>query len=71
MPERFCLEHWVNIRTCPGTHYLPVGHRRRRGFAEFVDLDDDDSDDLFDGEDWAELVGGTDPGTSNGGGGAN
>ena len=48
-----------------------MGHRRRRGFAEFVDLDDDDSDDLFDGEDWAELVGGTDPGTSNGGGGAN
>jgi hypothetical protein len=44
---------------------LPIGNRRRRGFAEFIDLDDDDSDDLGDGEAWAEVVGGT------GGGGAN
>jgi hypothetical protein len=44
---------------------LPIDNRRRRGFAEFIDLDDDDSDDLDDGEAWAEVVGGT------GGGGAN
>jgi len=47
--------------------------------VEFVDLDDDDSDDLGDGADWAEVLGGTGPGasrpliiyTANGGGGAN
>ena len=46
---------------------------------EFVDLDDDDGDDLGDGEGWAEVGGGTGPGairpliiyTANGGGGAN
>ena len=53
MIERYCLEHWRSVRTCPGLHYSPVSHRRRRGFAEFVDLDDDDSDDLGDGEAWA------------------
>jgi len=67
---KYCLEHWVNIRTCPGTHYLPVGHRRRgRGLLE--DLLDDDDDDLGNGEGWAEVVGGTDQSVSNGGGGAN
>jgi len=67
----YCLEHWRNIRTCPGKHYLPVGHRRRRGFVEFVDLDDDSSDDLGDGEGWAEVAGGSDQSVSMGGGGAN
>ena len=41
---------------------MPIGHRRRRGFVEFIDLDDDDSDDLGDGEDWAEMAGGPGPG---------
>ena len=49
---------------------MPMGHRRRRGFVEFVDLDDDD-DDLGDGEGWAEVAGGTVHMDSNGGGGAN
>ena len=71
MIERYCLEHWRSVRTCSGKHYLPVGRRRRRGFAEFVDLDDDDSDDLGDGEGWAEVVGGIGPGASNGDAGAN
>jgi len=65
---KHCLEHWRDIRTCPGKHY---GHRRRRGFVEFVDLDDDDSDDLGDGEGWAEVFGGTVQMDSNGGAGAN
>ena len=64
----YCLEHWVNIRICPGKHY---GHRRRRGFVEFVDLDEDDSDDLGDGEDWAGVVGGSPQSLTQGGGGAN
>ena len=68
---KYCLEHWVNIRACPGTHYLPVGHRRRRGFADFVDQGDGDSDDLGDGEGWAEVVGGSDQSVTQGGGGAN
>ena len=68
MIERYCLEHWRSVRTCPGPHCLPIGNRRRRGFAEFVDLDDDD---LGDGEGWAEVVGGTVQMDSNGGAGAN
>ena len=48
-----------------------MGHRRRRGFVEFVDLDDDDSDDLGDGEDWAGVVGGSPQSLTQGGGGAN
>ena len=48
-----------------------MGHRRRRGFTEFVDLDDDSSDDLGDGENWAEVVGGSDQSVTQGGGGAN
>ena len=71
MIERYCLEHWRSVRTCPGPHCLPIGNRRRRGFAEFIDLDDDDSDDLFDGEDWAELGGGSEQLFTGGGGGAN
>ena len=47
---------------------MPIGNRRRRGFAEFVDLDDDD---LGDGEGWAEVVGGSDPWVTGGAGGAN
>ena len=63
---KHCLEHWRDIRTCPGTHYLPMGNRRRgRGLIEELLDDDDDDDDLGDGEGWAEVVGGT------GGGGAN
>ena len=38
---------------------------------EFVDLDDDDGDDLGDGEGWAEVVGGIVELDSKGGGGAN
>ena len=45
---------------------MPMGHRRR-GFAEFVDLDDDDGDD----EGWAEMAGGCPPLGTEGGGGAN
>ena len=48
---------------------MPMGHRRRRGFVEFVDLDDDD--DQGDGEGWAEVAGGTDRLVSREGGGAN
>ena len=68
---KHCLEHWRDLRTCPGKHYLPIGNRRRHGFAEFVDLDDDDSDDLGDGEGWAEVVGGSPQSLTQGGGGAN
>jgi len=70
MEERYCLEHWVNIRICSGTHYLPAGHRRRRGLIEEL-LDDDDDDDLGDGEGWAEVVGGSDQLVTQGDGGAN
>jgi len=68
---KYCLEHWRDIRTCPGTHYLPIGNRRRgRGLIEEL-LDDDDSDDLGDGEDWAEMVGGRVQLVTGGAGGAN
>ena len=50
---------------------MPMGHRRRRGFVEFVDLDDDDGDALRDDEGWAEVAGGTVHMDSKGGGGAN
>ena len=50
---------------------MPIGDRRRRGFTEFVDLDDDDSDDLGDGEGRAEVVGGSPQSLTQGGGGAN
>ena len=63
MIERFCLGHWRSVRTCPQPHCLPIGNRQRRGFAEFIDLDD--------GEGWAEVVGGTVHMDSNGGAGAN
>ena len=65
------IKHWRDIRTCPGEHYLPVGRRRRgRGLLEEL-LDDDDSEELGDGEGWAEMVGGTGPGASSGGASAN
>ena len=38
---------------------------------EFVDLDDDDSDDLGDGEGWAEVAGGRVQLVTGGAGGAN
>ena len=53
MGKRFCLGHGRNVRNRCARTDLPIGNRRRRGFAEFVDLDDDDSDDLGDGEAWA------------------
>ena len=48
---------------------MPIGNRRRRGFVDF--LDDDDDGDLGDGEGWAEVAGGTDRLVSREGGGAN
>ena len=64
MGKRYCFGHGRNVRNCPTLDNLLMGHRRRRGFVEFVDLDDDDGDDLGDGEGWAEMVGGTGPGAS-------
>jgi len=70
MGKRYCLGDGRNIRNVGPVQHLPMGHRRRRGFVEFVDLDDDD-DDLGDGEGWAEVAGGTDRLVSREGGGAN
>ena len=71
MGKRYCLGHGRNVRNVGPVQHLPMLHRRWRGFMEFVDLDDDSSDDLGDGEGWAEVVGGAVPGDSNGGDGAN
>ena len=48
---KYCLEHWRDLRTCPGEHYLPVGHRwrRYRGLLEELLVDDDDDKQLGDG----------------------
>ena len=53
MGERYYLGHGRNVRKWDTRTILPMGHRRRRGFVEFVDLDDDGGDDLGDGEGWA------------------
>ena len=71
MGKRYCLGHGRNVRKSYSSSNLPIGNRRCRGFVEFVDLDDDDGDDLRDGEGWAEVAGGTVHMDSNGGGGAN
>ena len=38
---------------------------------DFLDLDNDEDDDLCDGEGWAEVAGGSDQLGTRGGGGAN
>ena len=69
MGKRYCLGHGRKFQNGTVQH-LPMGNRRRRGFVEFGDLDDD-GDDLGDGEGWAEVVVGSAPWVTGGSGGAN
>ena len=61
MGKRYCLGHGRNVRP-----------HRRRGLwvTDLADFLDDDDDELGDGEDWAEVAGGTDTCVSRGASGA-